>query len=69
MVPVYPSRQAAITAGASAAKAAAAAEPSHLSQDSSAGSSATFQGRQSLEAALDLAHDPDRPFICKPSKR
>ncbi len=33
MVPVYPSRQAAITAGALAAKAAAAAEPSHLSRE------------------------------------
>ena len=64
LVPVYPSRQAAVTAALPAAQAAAAAGPSQVSQDlldAIAGN--LFQAGLSLQAALDAAREAGRQHI------
>ena len=64
--PVYPSREAAIAAGAPGAQGAAGAGPSHLGQDlldRIAGN--LYHAGLSLQAALDSPHGADRQHIVR----
>lgn len=64
LVPVYPSREAAIAARLPAAEAAAAAGPAQISQDLlDSIVRRLFRAGLSLQAALDLPHEADRQHI------
>ena len=63
LVPVHPSREAAIAAGLPAAQASAAGSP-QVSQDLLGGIVRNlFHAGLSLQAALDAAHEADRQYI------
>jgi anti-sigma B factor antagonist len=63
LVPVHPSREAAIAAGLPAAQPSAAGSP-QVSQDLLGGIVCNlFQAGLSLQAALDAAHEADRQYI------
>ena len=63
LVPVHPSREAAIAAGSPAAQPSAAGSP-QVSQDLLGGIVRNlFQAGLSLQAALDAAHEVDRQYI------
>ena len=64
LVPVYPSREAAIAAGLPAAQTPAAAGPAQVSQDLlDSIVRSLFQAGLSLQAALDSPHEADRQHI------
>jgi len=64
LVPVHPSREAALATGLTAGQAAAPAGPPQASQDLLGGIVRNlFQAGLSLQAALDAAHEADRQHI------